>query len=238
VVLLNAADALAVGTASASAAYYGATQVWTSVPPFSPLDLTPSLWLDAADTLTITELLGSVSQWNDKSGNGYNVVQASGANQPITGTRTVNGLNVLDFNGTSHRLDRLVSPTQLVSTVDGTFTAFAVFQTDTIASGTGGVVTQDIGSGTRMPQMIRRTAASVETVRIEGGVFVDATAATLTTTAAVVASSVHRTNNIEAWIGGASNGATSTTGTNGTAGNGVRVGRCEWHRSTFERRYR
>jgi hypothetical protein len=64
---------------------------------FSPLNLSPALWLDAADTSTITESSGSVSQWNDKSGNGRNVTQGTGAAQPTTGTRTQNGLNVLDF---------------------------------------------------------------------------------------------------------------------------------------------
>jgi hypothetical protein len=67
--------------------------------PFSPLDLSPTLWLDASDATTITESSGSVSQWDDKSGNGYNLTQATGIRQPATGTRTLNGLNVLDFSG-------------------------------------------------------------------------------------------------------------------------------------------
>jgi hypothetical protein len=66
---------------------------------FSPLDLNPELWLDAADTATITESSGSVSQWDDKSGNGRNVTQGTGAAQPTTGTQTINGLNVIDFDG-------------------------------------------------------------------------------------------------------------------------------------------
>jgi hypothetical protein len=66
---------------------------------FTPLDLNPALWLDAADTTTITESGGFVSQWNDKSGNGRNVIQGAGANQPRTGTQTQNGLNVLVFDG-------------------------------------------------------------------------------------------------------------------------------------------
>lgn len=60
-----------------------------------------SLWLDAADTSTITESSGSVSVWADKSGNGYNVVQATGGNQPITGATSQNNKNVIDFNGNS-----------------------------------------------------------------------------------------------------------------------------------------
>jgi hypothetical protein len=73
--------------------------VWT------PLELSPDLWLDAADTTTITASSGSVSQWNDKSGNGRNFTQGTGGNQPTTGTRTQNGLNVLDFDGTDDFLE-------------------------------------------------------------------------------------------------------------------------------------
>jgi hypothetical protein len=68
---------------------------------WSPLRLSPDLWLDAADTNTITAS-GSplrVSQINDKSGNGRNLVQSNGADQPVSGATTINGLNVLDFTG-------------------------------------------------------------------------------------------------------------------------------------------
>jgi hypothetical protein len=57
--------------------------------------------LDPADTSTITEVGGAVSQIDDKSGNARNFTQAVGASQPATGTRTQNGLNVLDFDGTA-----------------------------------------------------------------------------------------------------------------------------------------
>jgi hypothetical protein len=74
--------------------------------PFSPLDLTPQLWLDADDASTITSSSNNVSQWNDKSGNTYHVTQATGTAQPKTGTVTRNGRNVLDFDGTDDRLFR------------------------------------------------------------------------------------------------------------------------------------
>ena len=63
---------------------------------FTPLELSPTLWLDASDTSTITEVGGAVSQWDDKSGNGYDVSQATAAYQPTTGS-TLNGLNVIEF---------------------------------------------------------------------------------------------------------------------------------------------
>jgi hypothetical protein len=67
--------------------------------PFSPLSLPGlTLWLDASDLTTITEASGSVSQWDDKSGNGYAFTQDTAASQPATGTVTQNGRNTLAFS--------------------------------------------------------------------------------------------------------------------------------------------
>lgn len=67
---------------------------------WSPLDLDDLVaWWDASDLATITESGGSVSQWDDKSGNGHHLVQETGSAQPTTGARTQNGRNVLDFDG-------------------------------------------------------------------------------------------------------------------------------------------
>ncbi len=66
---------------------------------FSPFSLGPSLWLDASDLSTITSSSNSVSQWGDKSVNKFAFVQATGANQPTSGTTTKNGLNLVNVNG-------------------------------------------------------------------------------------------------------------------------------------------
>lgn len=63
------------------------------------------VWLDASDTSTIVESSNSVSQWNDKRLPFSHVTQLIGSNQPLTNTRTENGLNVIHFNGTSHFLE-------------------------------------------------------------------------------------------------------------------------------------
>jgi hypothetical protein len=54
-------------------------------------------WYDASDTATITASGSAVTQWNDKSGNAFNVTQGTSAQRPVTGTRTQNGLNMIDF---------------------------------------------------------------------------------------------------------------------------------------------
>lgn len=51
----------------------------------NPLSITggaPVLWLDGADSGVITQVNGLISQWNDKSGGGYNFAQATDANKP------------------------------------------------------------------------------------------------------------------------------------------------------------
>ena len=96
---------------------------------FSPLDLSPVLWLDASDTSTITEVGGAVSQWDDKSGNGNDVVQATAAAQPTTGVSTINGLNILTFAGDYFAANLAVD-------VSAT-TIFAVFRENVSVLGAG-----------------------------------------------------------------------------------------------------
>jgi hypothetical protein len=57
---------------------------------FNPKSLSGlSLWLDGADSSTITLNGTAVSQWSDKSGNSRNATQGTALNQPTTAT--VNG---------------------------------------------------------------------------------------------------------------------------------------------------
>lgn len=77
------------------------TYVTPVAAPITPASLTNLwAWYDASDTSTITQVGGSVSQWNDKSGNSYNMTQGTGANQPQTGS-TLNGLNAISFDGSN-----------------------------------------------------------------------------------------------------------------------------------------
>jgi hypothetical protein len=54
-------------------------------------------WIDASDLTTITLNSGNVSQWNDKSGNGYHLTQSTTANQPPYNA-TVGASNVQFLN--------------------------------------------------------------------------------------------------------------------------------------------
>jgi hypothetical protein len=73
--------------------------------PFDPLNL-PNLkaWYDASDTSTISVSSTRVTQWDDKSGNAYNLTQATDALRPYSGTRTVNSLNAIDYAANTNSL--------------------------------------------------------------------------------------------------------------------------------------
>jgi hypothetical protein len=78
---------------------FGVLSAAASVPQgWTPAELTNLVaWYDASDASTITSSSNLVSQWNDKSTNGYNLAQGSGGNQPSTGLTTQNGKNLIQF---------------------------------------------------------------------------------------------------------------------------------------------
>lgn len=94
---------------------------------FNPTDLTDLvLWLDATDATTITESGGSVTQWSDKSGNLNHATNASGTDRPTTGSRTINSLNAIEFDGVDDFLDL---PDNVLNNT--AVTAFVVYNPDT-----------------------------------------------------------------------------------------------------------
>jgi hypothetical protein len=181
------------------------------------------LWLDASDSGTITATGSVVDTLTDKSANAASYGTLTGLSRPETGTRTINGLNALDFN----RSQALSAPSiLLVDATDGTCTTLAVALTDRI-DGVGGIFSQDPGSGsTRGQQYLRRTGSALETVRIVGSVVTDAAGTAIVVSTAFVASQVLTASGarVEAFIDGASNGASAGSGANTTAANIPRVG--------------
>jgi hypothetical protein len=82
------------------------------------------LWQDGADTSTIIDSIvsGKVNTWLDKSGNGNNSTQMIPTSRPTTGVTTLNGKNVLDFDGG----DNLDCDASLLTVPDGASTLFVV----------------------------------------------------------------------------------------------------------------
>lgn len=75
---------------------------YKNFPVFSPKTIAGiELWADTSDLSTIIQSGGAVSQWHDKSGQGRHLVQETGSLQPVTGTHTQKGLNVLACDGSS-----------------------------------------------------------------------------------------------------------------------------------------
>lgn len=58
-----------------------------------------SVWYDAADTSSISVSGTAVTQWNDKGSKGLNLTQGTAGNRPTSGTTTLNGKNVITFDG-------------------------------------------------------------------------------------------------------------------------------------------
>ena len=99
---------------------------------WTPEDIASGLqgWYDAADAATIVKSGSAVSQWNDKSGQGVNLSQATSSKQPQSGT-SINGLNAFDFTG-----DELKSSTNpFGSSINDAF-VFMVAKTDATNTGT------------------------------------------------------------------------------------------------------
>lgn len=67
--------------------------IWT------PAVLAPQVWYDAADSATITLNGSTVSQWSDKSPNGFHAVQATASAQPTYNATTYNNKPAVVFDG-------------------------------------------------------------------------------------------------------------------------------------------
>ncbi|MDC3284937.1 LamG domain-containing protein, partial [Flavobacteriaceae bacterium] len=65
--------------------------------PWSPAEITTSVWLDAADASTITADGNGISQWDDKSGNDHHAVQTNNSYKPAHVQNDLNGKDGVDF---------------------------------------------------------------------------------------------------------------------------------------------
>ena len=90
-----------------------------SASAFTPLSLSPALWLDSSDLATLyQDSAGTtpvaadgdpVGKWLDKSGNGRHLTQATAAQRPTMKAAVANGRNVVRFDGVDDNMARLSS---------------------------------------------------------------------------------------------------------------------------------
>lgn len=95
-----------------------------------------ALWLDAADTPTITQSNNLVSSVKDKSGRGNNAVNGTGATQPAYDSVAMNGLPSIIFSS-----NKVLNNSTLAALQTG-FTMFYVVKQSSIVSGNGALLFQ------------------------------------------------------------------------------------------------
>jgi hypothetical protein len=175
----------------------------TSDGDFSPSGISGlQLWLDADDSETITLNGSTVSQWNDKSGNGYNVSQGTASNQPTYTASALNSKNVVRFDGN----DELTNGSATVVGGSTNRTVFVVLNSTagTIAYG----VTLGDSTSTGQSFGVSRELA----VRVNSGNRVWSTAVDATHAIVTIVLDGTSTTDLSAWKNGSSL-TTSSTGT-------------------------
>lgn len=111
---------------------------------FTPLKISGlKWWLDADDASTLLQASGGaaaaadgdpVGYWGDKSGNGYNPVQASGTNKPSLKTGIKNGKNVVRFDGVNDSMPISGSASTLKFLHSADSTVFVVYSFSSLTS--------------------------------------------------------------------------------------------------------
>lgn len=179
---------------------------------FSPDDIaTLSAWFDASDEATITDTAGAVTQWDDKSANGFVVTPPNAS--PTTGVTARNSLNVVDFTGGSMRLQTAASAVTYGSSQ--IFSAFAVVAPASAAI--LGIVGQHNNSNTTAgPQMLRFEAWDVQTIRVKQTVVAETAGVTVSADTWGIAAGRMTTTTIESYWNGTTDGSTAMSATSQT----------------------
>jgi len=142
-------------------------------PPLLVLPGNCKAWYDFTDTSVIESTANAMSRIFDKSGVGNHGTQGTTLAQPATGTRTLNGLNVADFDGSNSTLN---IPSFIPELTNGQVSVFAVLKADTsgttkTALGSNSTSRLYLQQGTANQYVMRFGALNVSV----GGVATDAT---------------------------------------------------------------
>jgi hypothetical protein len=150
--------------------------------------------------------MAAVSQWNDKSGNGNHLAQATGTAKPTTGTTTLNGKNTISFDGGD-----TLNKTSGVSFPDNStgVTIVAVIKY-TSASAAGWILFPTNSAGSAFSWSFGRSGTNSMSVRGDQGVPTNQAAFNDNTTAWQVISAIITTTSRQIW----QNGTLKATNTN------------------------
>lgn len=210
------------GTVIATIAAGVCTATATGTPNFASTStdntvswLSPSLtnlraWYDASDLSTISLSGSDVTQWRDKSPNGFHL--SPGGSGGVSGTRTQNGLNVVDFpNATpGSAASRWMTDATAIMPSATSYTMFVVFVQDASGGSSNGVAT--FGATARHGLDVVTTASSVFCV-VGGTVVVTAAAYALGTWRQVTGDWSTNGNNLGLRQNGAAQGTVVLNGT-------------------------
>tara|TARA_R110000868_G_scaffold232603_1_gene486137 strand:+ start:32 stop:811 length:780 start_codon:yes stop_codon:yes gene_type:complete len=168
--------------------------------PFTPSSIAGlKAWYDASDTATISLSGSAVTQWNDKSGNSFNLTQATALRRPQSGVNTLNSLNVITFDGNDVLQAATASDWTFLHNSTGATIFFAAYFNTVAVSG---VLFATASSTAQSGVYIERSASDLilsEIYRGSGGTFVSSLAAgTLTDNTAKYASMVLDNSNATA----------------------------------------
>ena len=114
--------------------------------PWTPADITTALWLDAADSGTVTTVSGAVSQWDDKSGNSRSASQSTPGSRPTYSATGFNGKPGIVFNGSSQLLE-ITNALSLTRNI-GRISFFFAAHTSGLTGSTQALTTFPIGTNT------------------------------------------------------------------------------------------
>lgn len=115
-------------------------------------------WYDASKPETIVSSGGLVAEWKDGSGNGNHLTQSIGARQPTTGSSSLNGLNVVTFDGSS---DRMEIPSGLFSIPNGDNTVLCVLVAATVST-TQAILAMTDGGSARYRVVVNTATGKTE----------------------------------------------------------------------------
>lgn len=111
-------------------------------PVFFPSQISGcTLWLDAADTSTLSITGSNLNQWNDKSGRGFHFVKRSGFPVPVYQSNGINGYASISFTGAGVQS---TTNTQFLenTTISFNTSSYSIFA---VANKTGGGTTTGYG---------------------------------------------------------------------------------------------
>jgi hypothetical protein len=195
---------------------------------WDPSLISTALWLDAADTGTVTASSGLVDEWRDKSGNARHATGTT-TTRPAYASTTLNGKNTLTFDGTDDRLF-----TSAVSLHTGLYSVFAVARAAT-ANTILMVCSQDqnTSNASRNSQYIRTNSATPEAVTFNNAGSAFAATATSTVTNWNSYSAIRESALITLFANGNTGTGAAVTGTAASNANPMTIGSRESAANTF-----